>query len=612
MKKITGLLAVAIAMFLMSSTPANAADRNAWFDATHSFQPQVEKLVKKVKLETRKQHARRHRAPEPTPKQYKVGDVETFWTKNIAENKFEQTRAVLKAIGEHCYLFVEEGKTVADSAIEKVQTSFDKTIYPTDTSAFGSEWKPGIDGDERITLLMFDIKDGFDPNGNGGYVGGYFFAGDEYLQSQIPADVPVKSNEREMFYLDINPADPTEDRYMSIVAHEFQHMIHFIHDPRERSWVNECCSQIAPYLCGFGHAGQIKSYMQSPDNSLTAWSQERPVANYGQVYLWGYYLMNRYLKNDADRRAFFTSLVADEAQGIAGFDNALKPFKSDFRSSFTEFMVANFINNSRLDKGQYAYDETLNKLRLPAAGTISALPAEIKDKVFLWSADAFKADLSKLNKALTIEFAGPAADFGDKKTNGFVVAAVLSNTRDASASKIEYMKLEPAGEGKLLAGSLSVLADEAFDTLNLIVLAQGPDGVADAAYAKAPAIPYVLKVTDQGAAAPAVARGRRTIRAAELIAAYTTAAASLSDPKAAEQACITLEGLTADLTAAAAAQLETGDTTIVDEFLAGAADSTSREALRPLAARLADQLRFAASQNASEALTTRIETLKNF
>ena len=122
MKKITGLLAMAVAMFFMSSGAAPAADRNAWFDATHSFQPQVEKLVKKVKLETRKENARRHRAPAPAPKQYKVGDVETFWTKNIAENKFEQTRAVLKAIGENCYIFVEEGKTVADAAIAKVQT----------------------------------------------------------------------------------------------------------------------------------------------------------------------------------------------------------------------------------------------------------------------------------------------------------------------------------------------------------------------------------------------------------------------------------------------------------------------------------------------------------
>ncbi|HOY66919.1 MAG TPA: hypothetical protein PLP29_08520, partial [Candidatus Ozemobacteraceae bacterium] len=71
-------------------------------------------------------------------------------------------------------------------------------------------------------------------------------------------------------------------------------------------------------------------------------------------------------------------------------------------------------------------------------------------------------------------------------------------------------------------------------------------------------------------------------------------------------------GLTAEMTAAAAAQLEAGDTTIVDEFISNAAASESRAALRPLAARLADQLRFTASQNPAGDLTSRIETLDNF
>lgn len=612
MKKITGLLTVAFALFLMSSTAVSAADKGAWVDATHYFQPQVDKLVKSVKCETLKENARRRRAPAPTPKEYKVGDVETFWTKNIAENKFEQTPATLKAIGTHCYVFVENGKSVPEAAIEKVCSSFDTTIYPTDTGAFGFEWKPGVDGDERITLLMFDIKDGFDPNGNGGYVAGYFFAGDEYLQSQIPPQYNIKTNEREMFYLDINPADPIEDRYMSVVAHEFQHMIHFNHDPEEKTWVKESCAQIAPYLCGFGHAGQIKSYMQTPDNSLTAWSKERAVANYGQVYLWNYYILNRYLKTDEARREFFMNLVEEKAQGIEGLDKALTLFGTDFRSTFTEFMIANFINSPKLDQGQYAYDETLGKLRLPVAATVSALPAEVKNQVYLWSADALKADLSKANKAVTIEFSGALEKVVGTKTNGFVVASVISNSRDQSDPKIEYLKLVTSEDGKSLAGSLEIPADAAFDTLNVIVLAQGPDGVADEEYAEFGAVAYSVKITDQGAAAPAVARGRRAVRSSELIAAYTTAAEGLADPKTAEQSCATLEGLTSEMTGAVAASIEAGDTTIVDEFIAGAAASESRAALRPLAARLAAQLRFAASQKASSDLTNRIETLQNF
>ncbi|HNW37123.1 MAG TPA: hypothetical protein PKM25_19435, partial [Candidatus Ozemobacteraceae bacterium] len=385
------------------------------------------------------------------------------------------------------------------------------------------------------------------PNGNGGYVGGYFFAGDEYLQSQIPAQYNIKTNEREMFYLDINPADPTEDRYMSIVAHEFQHMIHFNNDSSERSWVNEACSQIAPYLCGFGHASQIKSYMQTPDNSLTAWSKERQVANYGQVYLWNYYIMNRYLKTAEERRTFFMNLVSDQAQGIEGFDKALKLFGTDFRSSFTEFMIANFINSPKLDKGQYAYDASLAKLRLPAAETVSALPAEIRNQVYLWSADNLKIDLSNAKKTVTVQFAGSAVKVVGNKANSFVVAAVSSNSRDKNAPKIEYLKLARTTDGKTLAGSLDVPVEEAFDTLNVIVIAQGPEGIADEEYAEFGAVPYTLTINDKGAEAPAVARGNRMIRTSEMVDAYRTAAESLADPKNAEQGCAILEGLTGEM-----------------------------------------------------------------
>lgn len=612
MKNVPVFLIAVFAMFLMSLGPLAAADKGAWLDATHYFQPLVEKLVKDVERETRMEHARRHRAPLPALKQYQVGDVETFWTKNVAEDTYEQTPATLKAIGEHCYIFVENGKSVPDSAIEKIRTSFDSKVYPIDTESFGSEWKPGVDGDERITLLMLDIKDGYTPNSNKGYIGGYFFAGDEFLQAQIPAQYKVKSNEREMFYLDIYPSDPTDDGYMSTVAHEFQHMIHFNLDANEFTWVNECCSQIAPYLCGFGHAEQIKSYMQSPDNSLTAWSEEHPVANYGQVYLWGYYLMSRYLTTDTARRTFFKNLVADQARGYVGFDNAIAQFGTGFTSSFTEFMIANFINNKKLDKGQYAYDDSLGKFRLPVTETVSVLPAEIRNQVFLWSADALKVDLSKIHTPVTVDFTGGNMNVFGYKKNEFVVASVLSSSRDRNAPKIEFMKLKKTEDWKSLTGSLDIAPDAAFDTLSIIVLSQGPGGIADEEYASFGAIPYTVKLTDKGVSGSPIVRGRRTVHTDEMIAAYSMAAESLTDPKTAEQACAVLDGITSELTSAVAADLEAGDVTTVDEFIASAATTNNRTALRPLAARLADQLGFIASQDPSKDVSSRIDTLKNF
>ena len=418
MHNVLSTIVLAAALVLGTVIPGTAAPQPRWTDATHHFEKDVEKLVGKVKRETKKDHAARTRTTPSSVRVYKVGDVERFWTKNFVEDKFVQINAVLRAIGTHCYVFVQEGKDVSAESVTKVQKSFDENIYPTNTSHFGFEWKPGVDGDEHITLLMLDIQEGYNPEDeNGQFVGGYFFGGDEYLQSEIPEEVNVKSNEREMFYLDIFPGDPTNERYMSVVAHEFQHMIHFNQDPQEFTWLNEACSQTAGYLCGFGHAGQIMSFMQTPDNSITAWADEQMLANYGQVYLWSHFLISRFLTTEEKRKTFFQSLVSDQAKGIEGYENALKPFGSDFRTAFEEFCVANYINDASLAKGQYAYEESLKRFRLPAP-TVATFPVQIKDTVYLWSADAIKIDLDKVQASrLALEFGGVKAAFTDDTFN---------------------------------------------------------------------------------------------------------------------------------------------------------------------------------------------------
>ena len=612
MKKISlGLVFLGVVFSLLGPATAQAVGPQ-WIDATHIFDAQVQKLVQNVKIETKVDFAKRNKAPAPQVKQYKVGDSETFWTKNIALDKFEQVTATLKSIGKNCYIFVEDGRNVSEKAVEKVQKSFDEVIYKTDTTTFGSEWSPGIDGDERITLLMFDIKDGF--NGSGGFVAGYFFAGDEFLQSQTPANVPVKSNEREMFYLDINPADPDSDDYMAVVAHEFQHMIHFANDPKERTWANEGCSQIAPYLCGFGHASQIMSLLQTPDNSLTAWAPEQMLANYGQVYLWNYYLMNRFFPTEQARTKFFKTLVADKATGIAGFDKALKPFKTDFSQAFRDFAITNFVNDPKLGKGEFTYDKTLARLHFPIAQAIKTLPGQVQEKVFLWSADAITVDLGSVKSSLKVEFAGAYAKFSRAKFNSFNVAAVLSNSRGSAVPSIQYLDLKPVPEKKVLAGVLELASQEKYDTMMLVVSAQAPDGIADEAYAKAPQLPYVVRVSDSGAIvtrANTPARGSSVRGFAE---EYARVAADLgnSDEKISALAFINIESLSHDMEKTVRAQAETGSFEAVDELLSLGEKDASREALRPLARKFADQLKF--SQNSTDVpdLESRIQALKSF
>ncbi|MBF0501582.1 MAG: hypothetical protein HQM09_15695 [Candidatus Riflebacteria bacterium] len=611
MKKFISFLVLSICLFSPSlGTPAVYASSD-WIDATHFFDKEVKLLHKTIKRESKSDFARRLGIEMSVEvKEYHVGDVETFWTRNIPTNGFEQTKATLKAIGTHCYLFLENGKTLDDSVIAKIVKSFDENIYPTDTSIFGQEWKPGIDGDDRITLLMMDIKDGFD--GHGGYVAGYFFAGDEFLQSQIPAQYNIKSNEREMFYLDINPADPTKDNYMAVVAHEFQHMIHFHHDAKELVWVNEACSQIAPYYCGFGHASQISSFIQTPDNSMTQWNKDQIVANYGQVYLWNYYILGHFLKDADTRNSFFSKLVGDSAEGSDGYDNALKPFNTDFKTTFTNFAIANFVNDPKLDKGQYAYDSTLAKFHLPPVAQIKAFPGKVQDKVYLWSANGISVDLSTAKAAVHLAFSGNVVDAGGKP-NEFSVAAVVSDSNGKVAPKISFMTLTPSADKKNISGNLDV-ARTGFDSMMIVVGGQAAKGLPNTAYDKVPQIPFVLDVTDTGS--NVVAATKKKIPTRRLVQDYVTTAKVVQSPnrKISAVAMNNIESLVSDLGKGILQDLEDGSTTAVDEIITQGADAGNRVTLRPLAKKVAAQLEYWKVQNQSVPadLDAKIQTLRSY
>jgi hypothetical protein len=90
-----------------------------------------------------------------------------------------------------------------------LSTEFEKKIYPTLVSYFGPEWRPGIDKDSRITVLLHPMNEN---------AGGYFNSGDEYPKIQNP-----KSNQREMIYLNTQYIE--KSLLKSFLAHEFVHMI---------------------------------------------------------------------------------------------------------------------------------------------------------------------------------------------------------------------------------------------------------------------------------------------------------------------------------------------------------------------------------------------------
>ena len=60
---------------------------------------------------------------------------------------------MLRYVTDHAYFWVGEDVTYGESDLEELAEAFENEIYPTTREFFGSEWNPGIDGDEHIYIL---------------------------------------------------------------------------------------------------------------------------------------------------------------------------------------------------------------------------------------------------------------------------------------------------------------------------------------------------------------------------------------------------------------------------------------------------------------------------
>jgi Secretion system C-terminal sorting domain len=188
-----------------------------------------------------------------------VGTQKNFYAYNFAAQKRYSSSFTCRAVGQHCYVFVEDslwGYRVDSVAVDSVVNAFDlrtpanpnKGVYEMDVAAFGNP--PDVDGDPRIVILILNIQDGF--NGSGGYTAGYF---DSY--NELNPLFYSQSNDGEFYYLDANPLNLHSTSglitAMSTTAHEFQHMINFNYHPRnpQLTFINEGCSKLAEIYCGY-------------------------------------------------------------------------------------------------------------------------------------------------------------------------------------------------------------------------------------------------------------------------------------------------------------------------------------------------------------------------
>lgn len=283
----------------------------------------------------------------PAPPDYAVGDTEEFWVSNVDTNRNFRITAALAYETEHVYFWIEEGVRYNSRDLERLVETFENEIYPTNREFFGTEWSPGIDNDPHLNILY--------ARGLGNSIAGYFSSADS-----VHPEAHEFSNAREMFLLNADNVDLAQGFTYGVLAHEFQHMIHWYRDRNEESWLNEGFAELAAFLNGFDPGGFDFAYIIDPDLQLNDWPNDSSATtpHYGASFLFVNYFLNRF-GEDATK-----AVVSHDENGLESIDLVLEelgetdpltgvPLTAD--RVFADWTVTNYLLDPNVGDGRYTY-----------------------------------------------------------------------------------------------------------------------------------------------------------------------------------------------------------------------------------------------------------------
>lgn len=243
------------------------------------------------------------------------------------------------------------------TALDTLSKEFDDKIYPTLTSVFGQEWRPGVDGDSKITVL-------FEPMNSA--ESGYFREADEYIKLQIPT-----SNEREMVYLSLDRLDSPQLKIF--LAHEFTHLITFnqknkIFEVEEDTWLNEARADYSSAILGYDDKydgsnlqQRVKDFVENPSDSITEWLGTK--YDYASCGLFMRYMVDHY------GIYILIDSLKSKYTGISSLNYVLQKSgeQEDFSQIFTNWTIASVLNDCSAGTKYCYLNENLKNLRLAPA-----------------------------------------------------------------------------------------------------------------------------------------------------------------------------------------------------------------------------------------------------
>ncbi len=339
---------------------------------------------------------------------YSSGTQSKFYLEQDFDKTDRETLyATIRYVSTNAYFYIENQwwedlpvgeRDSLNTKLVDLAKHFDSEIYPKMTDAYGSEWRPGIDGDYKITILFHQMKN---------EAAGYFRTIDEYPTIQAPG-----SNEREMIYLNTEVLGHSYPE--SYLAHEFMHLITFNQKNRQTGkdedvWLNELRAEYAPTLLGYDAEytatnlqNRVRNFIDYPNDSLAEWKGS--VSDYGIISMFGQYLVEHYGIN------ILRDSLSSSSVGLVSLDYALAKnnIKKNIAEVFTDWLIAISANNCSLGE-EYCYNnDFLNAIKV--APSLIYLPSTQESHLSLiyavkeWSGNWYK--IVGGDKGLKVEFTG--------------------------------------------------------------------------------------------------------------------------------------------------------------------------------------------------------------
>lgn len=311
-----------------------------------------------------------------------VGDTLEFYVVDFVSNSREKISAICRHKTEKTYVFVglEEwsSERVVQQDVDNFHQAFEvntppqsvdpsKGIREIEETTFGPI--PNKTGDGIVYILIHDIKDDYSQSNSTSFVAGYFSPTDQ-------SNVAI-SNKKDIIYVDCNPANPSSSFVLSVVAHEFQHLIHYGLDGNEVAWVNEGASEYAEALCGYPLRNPSR-YLRSPDRPLTTFQYQSSNAllDYAKVALWTYYLAEKF------GNSLIGDIVRNKSNSIEGIRGALNQqgIQLSVEDIFSNFVIANYADNPAIGANSYFGYIKINLPTLPnISSTHNVYPVDEKE-----------------------------------------------------------------------------------------------------------------------------------------------------------------------------------------------------------------------------------------